>query len=129
MTDAIHNGDFGLPNGIGAAVQDVERGFRSAANGLTAKAGGGQATATPLTAAINRVTTVATAGDSVKLPPAKKGAVVIAKNAAANSMDAFPATGDKINALAANAAFAVAAGKACQFSCAVDGTWDTLLSA
>lgn len=131
MTDSIHgNSDFGLPSGIGGAVEDLERGFSSAANGLVAHAGGGQGSATKLTAAVNRVVTVATAADSVLLPAAKKGARVVAINAAAaNAMNVFPTTGDAIDAGAANAAKSVAAGKACTFYCAVDGTWNSLLGA
>jgi hypothetical protein len=127
--DAIHKGDFGLPNGIGAAVQNLERGYRSAADALVAHAGGGQANATQLTAALNRVGTVATAADSVKLPVARKGATVCVTNAGAASMDVFPSTGDAIDAGAANAQKAVAAGKSAMFVCAVDGTWNSLVSA
>jgi hypothetical protein len=101
----------------------------SVKNGLVARAGGGQANATFLPADINRVTTVATIADSVKLPKAVPGLDVTVYNAAANSMNVFPATGDAINALAANAAFAVAGGKNVQFGCAVAGTWHAILSA
>lgn len=99
-------------------------------NGITAFAGGGQASAVALTASVNRITTVATAGDSVKLPAATAGAEVVVINAAAaNSMNVFPSTGDRVNALSANAAFAVAANKVVRFICAVDGTWNSLLTA
>ena len=40
----------------------------SYANGITARAGGGQALATAMTAQFNSVDTVVTAADSVKLP-------------------------------------------------------------
>lgn len=102
---------------------------RSADNGITAAAGGGQANATQLQYAMTRVTTVATIGDSVKLPKAKAGMERIVKNAAANSMNVFPASGDAINALAADAAYAVAGTKVVTFYCMVDGTWDTDLTA
>ena len=99
-------------------------------NGLTAHAGGGQGSATPLTAAINRVTTVATAADSVALPTSAGGMQITVSNAAAsNSMNVFPASGDQINALGANTAFAVAAGKTAAFTCAVAGQWHAILSA
>ena len=55
------------------------------ADTLTAFAGGGQASALALTAQINRVTTVATAGDSVKLPAATAGAQVDRKSTRLNS--------------------------------------------
>lgn len=110
-------------------VPGVIRDMGSAANGITARAGGGQANATALTKAINRVTTVGTAGDSVKLPAAKAGASIAVINSTATSMNVFPQTGEDINDLGDNAAYAVAANKAVMFLCAVDGTWDTILTA
>lgn len=102
----------------------------SVLNGITAFAGGGQSSATALTANINRVTTVATAADSVKLPLAVAGACVIVINAAAaNAMAVFPQTGDIINALSANTSLSVAANKTIEFYCAVTGTWNSLLTA
>jgi hypothetical protein len=103
---------------------------RLVSNGLTAFAGGGQGSATDLPFAFNRVTTVATLNDSVKLPPARAGiSVVVVNAAAANSMNVFPATGDAINALSANAAFAMAANKTALFVCCVNGTWNAILTA
>jgi hypothetical protein len=102
----------------------------SATDGLTAHAGGGQANATPITTQMARFTTVATAADSAVLPSAVPGmSYTVSNAAAANSMNVFPATGEIINALAANAAFAVAAGKTCEFVCMKTGQWHTLLSA
>lgn len=98
-------------------------------NGITAFATGGQANAVALTASVNRITTVVNAGDSVRLPVATAGAEVVVINAAANSMNVFPSTGNAINALSANAAYAVAANKVVRFICAVDGTWNSLLTA
>jgi len=114
------------PSDISGAIGD----FTSSTNAITAYAGGGQANGVALTATINRVTTVASAADSVKLPAAKAGSWLIVFNkAAANSMNVFPSTGDAINALSANAAYALAATKGAVFACAVDGTWDTILTA
>lgn len=97
---------------------------------ITAFAGGGQASGTLLANCINRVTTVATAADSVKLPVAGKGLqIIVANAAAANSMNLFPNTGDQINALAANAAFAVPAGKTVTLYAAGTGFWHGVLSA
>lgn len=102
----------------------------SFANGLTAHAGGGQGSATPITTSLARVTTVATAGDSVGLPVSAGGMVITIMNATAvNSMNVFPASGEQINALGANAAFAVAAGKTATFYCANATQWHALLSA
>jgi len=98
-------------------------------NGLTAFAGGGQGSATPLTAMINRVTVVATANDSVKMPVCVPGLVINVANASANSMNLFPNTGDQINALGINAAFAIAGGKCANLTSAVAGQWHAVLSA
>src|SRR6266699_3292735 len=70
--------------------------------GITAFAGGGQTSAYQLTNAYSRVTTVATAADSVKLPAicntTNVGLQLWVSNAAAsNAMNVFPATGDAIN--------------------------------
>lgn len=102
---------------------------RSAADALTALVGGAQA-GTALAYSINRFTTVASGADSAQLPAAKAGDEVIVINAAAaNAMAVFPQTGEIINALAANASFSVAANKTAIFLCAVDGTWNALLTA
>lgn len=102
---------------------------RSATSALTALAGGAQA-GTALQYAINRITTVTSAADSVQLPPAKAGMERIVINAAAaNAMAVFPATGDAINALTADASISVAANKTIMFFCAVDGTWNSVLTA
>ncbi len=98
---------------------------------ITALAGGGQTNATALMRhKINRVTVVATAADSVMLPKADVlGGTLIVINATANSMNVYPFLGDNINALGANAAFAVAAGKSVLFVSPVAGTWYGNLSA
>lgn len=102
---------------------------QSSTNGITAFATGGQGSAVLLTTQINRVTTVATAADSVKLPVSVAGMNITLINAAANSLNLFPNTGEVINALAANAAFAVAANKTVKLFCAVAGTWNSILTA
>lgn len=100
----------------------------SATDGLTALAGGAQA-GTALSYAVNRFTVVATAGDSAQLPSAKAGRVRVVINAdSADSMNVFPQTGEFINALSVDTAFAVAANKTAVFFCAVDGTWNSLLT-
>lgn len=98
----------------------------SVSGALTASATSVQATATDLPATFNRITTCATAGDSVKLPAAAAGAMVVVTNAGAESADVFPQTGEAINAGAANAAVAVASGATTMFVCTVAGTWNTI---
>lgn len=102
---------------------------RSAANAITAFAGGGQASATALTKDNNRITTCATNGDSVKLPAATAGKRVWVKNSGAATLAIFPASGEAINALAADASISLATVKSMLFCCSVAGTWDTMLTA
>lgn len=100
-------------------------------DGLTALAGGAQA-GTPLREGINRVTTVATAADSVQLPSSQDVTgedLVVINAAAANSMNVFPATGERINALAANAAFAMVANRSAIFFLTGPGQWHVNLTA
>lgn len=114
--------DFLDLSDVPAAVYDLS----STANNITARAGGGQALATQLNATYNRVTVCATAGDSVRLPAATDGSRVFVFNRGAASMNVFPATGQFIDSLAVNTAFAVAATKSCEFVCMVNGTWNSL---
>lgn len=129
--------------------QVVKLGYErfSVTDSITAFAGGGQASAVLLDSAYNRVTTVASAADSVKLPSCHTGAsntgpmpagiisgnttgltLYVTNAAAANSMNVFPQTGESINALSANAAYAMAANKTAQFICSPGGTiWYTIL--
>lgn len=112
----------------------------STTDSITALAGGAQA-GTALTSAFNRVTTVASANDSVQLPACRNsgataqntiGTVIYVVNAAAaNSMNVYPQTGDFINALSVNSAYAVAANKTVEFICGTAtisaGTWYSVL--
>ena len=102
----------------------------SQANNLIAHAGGGQASATPVTAALNRFTTVATAGDSVALPLATGGQSITVINAGAASMQVFAsaAGADTINGAAGATGIALASGKTMEFV-SFPGAWHGLLSA
>lgn len=109
---------------------------------ITATASGGQANAVPLTSAVNRVTVVATANDSVKLPLCRTGPVsavgggqpsntlgqmmYVINADSADSMDVFPSSGGSINALSPDAAYAVAANKTVGFVC-IGNIWYSLL--
>lgn len=100
--------------------------------GLTAFATGGQGSAVVLDRGYNVVTTVATTGDSVKLPTGLAflvGTVVYLKNNGANSLDLFPGVGDDLGA-GLNTAISVAAGAAVAFLGTVEGsTWTQLIFA
>lgn len=99
----------------------------SNATGITAFATGGQASATALTEEVNNITTVATAGDSVKLPAAVAGKHVHIKNSGAAALDIFPASADSIDALAVNLAIRIQPGSSIDFY-AKDGiVWESSL--
>ena len=79
---------------------------------------------------MTRITTVATAADSVMLPPALPGSLVCVQNAAAaNAVAVFPSKGDAINAGAADAVLSVAAAGNVIFFCAVAGKWAAVVTA
>lgn len=120
----------------GDQFEEAFVGTRSVRDGITAAAGGGQASATPLLAQLNRVTVVASANDSVKLPSCAGGLnlgveITVVNAAAVNSMNVFPASGgtEQIDSLGANAAKAVAAGKTATFTALASGQWHAMLSA
>lgn len=95
---------------------------------VTASASSDQAGGTPVRYKNTRVTTVATIGDSVTLPFGQEGMRLAVVNSAANSMDVFPATGQIINALSADAALAVAAAARIDLLYS-GGRWHSNLSA
>jgi len=83
-------------------------GISSFPQSITAFAGGGQGSATSIISNVAYVTTVATTGDSVKLPEWIKDTVLF--NNGANAFDLFPPSGGTINGGATNAAVSVAVG-------------------
>lgn len=109
--------------------------YSNAQDNITATPSGTQATSVLLAQQQNRITTVATAGDGVRLPPAIPGAaIVVVNDAATNAANIWPSSaaqggitgGDKINVGAPNAAFSltVALGVTI-FYCFTLGTWRT----
>lgn len=95
-----------------------------------ALAGGGQSGAPVLTEqALNNISTVATAADSVRLPPGVNGMILWGVNSTANAAAVFPSSGETINALSANASLSIAAGKSFSAFCPTDGKWYVNLSA
>ncbi len=92
---------------------------------ITAFATGGQASATALTGQYNNVTTVATAGDSVKLLTDVAGLKQTVKNSGVATLAVFPNTSDSINALAVNLSIDLLPGAEATFI-GVDATiWET----
>src|SRR5581483_3206683 len=74
--------------------------IESSLDSITAFAGGGQSSATQLNNEINRVTTVATIGDSVQLPQVKAGLSIAVINSGANACQVFGNGTDTINGVA-----------------------------
>ena len=97
---------------------------------LTAFATGGQTNGTLIGSSYNEFTTVASGGDSAKLPAVHPlGSKVIVKNNGANSMDVFPALGDQIDGLGLNTAVAVPAGQAIFFMTTTgNDTWTVIFN-
>ncbi len=100
---------------------------------ITAHAGGTQAgavgsAASILISSINRITVVATNGDSVALPVSAPGLSITVINAASNSLQVFGQSPDTINAVATGTGVTVAGGKTATFYCVVSGAWHMLLS-
>ena len=100
-------------------------------NGITATAGGTRAAAYPLNAAFNRITTCATAADSVALPPATGGQEVTIINSGAAAAQVFAAVGtsDTINGTAGATGISLAAAGKAQFVSPGQGLWFSILSA
>jgi hypothetical protein len=98
-------------------------GNSSYASGITAFAGGGQASATVLSASKNRVDVVATSLDSVKFIPAVAGNGMIVVNNASNSMNVYPASGENYLGEGANAPIEVVGGQSLEVFCYTTGVW------
>lgn len=96
-------------------------------SGLSA-AGTNQAGATGITKQTNEFTTVA-ASSGARLPSPEQGEFIFVANSGANALAVYPNTGHSINALAANAAFSLAAGKNAVFWAATASKWYANLSA
>ncbi len=127
MAATHYSGPVYSANGFvtGAGIYDVQ----GAQTGVTAGATQTQAGATAVTGPIINVSTVATAGHGIRLPAALAGRVLYVANPTANSVQIYGAGTDTINAVATATGVAQAAGKHAVFFCAVDGTWNRVLSA
>lgn len=118
----------------GGDLQQLVKFTASGGSGITALAGGGQPGATMLSQYISRVDTVASAGDSVQLPPAMTGMEVQVINNTATSLNIFPnannpysGASDTTATLASSTynanAQALAGNGVAIFVCAVSGQW------
>jgi len=128
---SLHGRVLGLFRGVispgdsylgGDSFQGV---LESTADTLTAHSGGGQASALPLTAAINRVTTVAAAADSVLLPPSQPGMTISVINDGANALQVFGTSPDTIDAAATGTGVALTAAHRAYYVCVTAGAWQS----
>lgn len=95
--------------------------------GLTATAGGGEANALRLTSDISEVSTVATGGDSVKLPTVGNdiGRQAIIINHGANSLDIFPDNAGSSDTLNGGAgAVSIGANETCMCTAYAFNVWE-----
>ncbi len=92
---------------------------------ITAFATGGQGSAVALTGQFNNITTVATAGDSVKLLTAVEGLVMEVKNSGVATLAVFPFSGDSFNALGANLSIDLLPGATKRFIAISATVWET----
>lgn len=97
----------------------------SAADSLTAHAGGGKASALQITTEMARISTVATAGDSVGLPASAPGLTIILENAAALPMQVYGVAGgsETINSVATGTGVSQMAGSVVIYTCYAAGAW------
>jgi hypothetical protein len=136
-TKAINIGTEGLSGSttniaIGSAVAGATS--RTTLNGIVINsitdginaAGTTQGTAKALTTNINNVTVVTAAAAGVILPTAVAGMRILVRNSdSADTLSIYPATGGTINALAANAAFTLAAGSTIELMATTTTQWYT----
>lgn len=110
--------------GINAAALTRTQWLNIVATSVTARAGGGKDNATPITSANARITTVATAADSVLIPSPRSGDVMFLRNDdAADAAQVFAAGTATINGAATGTGVSLAAQKVALLQCFVDGAW------
>lgn len=97
--------------------------LQSSTDAITAHSGGGQASAVLLTTQINRLTTVAANGDSVKLPSAVPGLEIIVINSGAKTAQVFGSGTDTIDGIATAVGEELPVGVSASYICTVAGAW------
>lgn len=117
FTGALVAGVAGTNNTIAGLLQE------GATNAITAFATGGQTNATAMTTQFNRVSTVATAADSVRLPASAAGLCIFVQNAAALPMQVFGAGTDTINLVATATGVSQMPLSLVMYTCTAAGNW------
>ncbi|CAL4866744.1 hypothetical protein MMA231_00988 [Asticcacaulis sp. MM231] len=108
---------------IGYGLRILTKLVLGSETGITAFAGGGQASARPLLYTRNRVTIAASAGNSVRLPFSEPGMEVSITNSTANAIQVFGNGTDTINGVATATGVSLPAGKKGVYSSEVAGQW------
>lgn len=99
--------------------------YESFTDSIVAHSGGGQTSAVPLTAEVNRIITVAAAGDSVRLPLAVQGLTILIINHGALAAGVFGAGTDTIDDVATATGVVQMAGSSVLYTCTTTGAWFT----
>ena len=110
-----------------SGVNDIPETVRTV-TGITAYAGGGQASATPLVGTVNTVATAAAASASVRLTSCVSGRQQTVANLGANAIQVFGSGSNTINGVAAATGVSQAVGKIATYTCTGGGNWTRLLS-
>lgn len=122
---------FRVPDGskLNQALSRIFQGGFSREDTIVATPGGTKAAARVLTKSLNRISTCATATNSVLLPKAIAGSIVFLTNSGAQSAQVFGKGTDTINGIATGTGVAQAAGLSAAYVCYTTGAWFRILSA
>lgn len=107
------------------ALQPGDYMLESSQDNITAAAGGGVANAYQITTQTSRIATVATIGDSIKLPPATAGLELIVVNHGANAVQVFGTNVDKVDDQLSSAGVSQMSFSMVIYTCVTDGNWYT----
>ena len=107
---------------LSAAIDAIVAGGFSAADSITALAGGAKP-GTLLTKVVNRVSTVATAADSVSLPASSAGLICVVINDAALALQIFGLGTDTVNDVGTATGIPLAGTSMAVLFCPVAGKW------
>lgn len=95
----------------------------SSTDGIVAGTTQSQAGATVLAAELNKISTVATAGNSVRLPPSFSGASIFVENAGANPLQMYGSANDTINGVAGATGVSQMPNSVAIYTCYTAGAW------
>ena len=99
--------------------------YEFASDNIVAKAGGGQTNATAILTQTARIVTVATSGDSIKLPPSVPGLEILIINHGANSMQVFGNGIDLVDDVPTATGVSQMQNSFVLYTCASSGNWYT----